>query len=260
MVASPALVDAKIDTCALHVDLTPMTSAVDRTKGGAAPADIDFGLYPMSVLGIENTLRRDGAAIDEASDRSALTTGPLACVVDSLRGWERAYPADPWIAKDLLTLEQVYLRAHGSDAHDLAARAETWLERDYPESRYVAPARLALGTEREPETGDETVASASRERPAERTVPESVTSERATPQGATLVQVVAQRAVPQRAAPTHSAPRPADVGRIAEIFVVKPIALLTAFVPQAFDLVAALPEIRYIASPWDRFAPLDSER
>ena len=143
--AAPAFAQGAPDVCALHVDVSPVAAGAVDMRGGAAPADVDFGTYPMSVLGIQNVLRRDGEAIDDASDRSALTTGPLACVVDAIRDWERAYPADPWIAKDLLTLEMVYLRARGPEARALARSTEVWLAHDYPSSNYLEPARLALG-------------------------------------------------------------------------------------------------------------------
>jgi hypothetical protein len=144
--ALPVVAQASTDACAQRVELAPVADGpVDMRAGRSAPADEYFGVYPMSVLAIGNTLRRNGEAIDGSVDAEAATTGPLACVVDSIRSWEHVYPADPWIAKDLLNLEMVYLRAHGTEARDLAARTETWLEHDYPLSTYVDPARLALG-------------------------------------------------------------------------------------------------------------------
>jgi|GEM_PF-1981133 len=144
--AIPAIARASTDVCAQRVDLTPVAGGpVDMRAARPAPADEYFGAYPMSVLGIGNTLRRNGEAVDARYDGDAATTGPLACAVDSIRAWERAYPADPWIAKDLLSLEMVYLRARGGEAREFASRTEAWLEHDYPLSNYVEPARLALG-------------------------------------------------------------------------------------------------------------------
>jgi hypothetical protein len=218
---SPAFAQGHIDICALHVDLSPVSAAAVDMKGGAAPADVDFGLYPMSVLGIQNTLRREGAAIDDSSDRSALTTGPLACVVDSIRSWERAYPADPWIAKDLLSLEVVYLRAHHAAARELAASTEAWLEHDYPQSNYVEPARLALGDIRASEVRHQDVL-------------------------ASAPHVVA------------TALREAPASILA--FVPPPIALAAADVPPPVALASLFPEIKMLSSVWERFAPLVTDR
>ncbi|MBD5656256.1 MAG: hypothetical protein IAI50_13915 [Candidatus Eremiobacteraeota bacterium] len=244
-----ALADERIDICSLHLDLSPVapskseSGSTSASKAGAAPADVSFGLYPMSVLGIENTLRRNGEAIDDASNRSALTTGPLACVVDSIRAWERAYPADPWIAKDLLTLEVVYLRARESGARELADRAETWLEHDYPQSNYVEPARLALGRQHKSDgavTSEAVITAASRA-VASQPAPLLVSASVARPVVPVVRHVVAPAAQPVVA------------------YVPLPIGLVMAPVPPPIAIVTSIPELKLVVTPWQRFAPLDPE-
>lgn len=221
--AAPAFAQGAPDVCALRVDVSPVAAGAVDMRGGAAPADVDFGTYPMSVLGIQNVLRRDGEAIDDASDRSALTTGPLACVVDAIRDWERAYPADPWIAKDLLTLEMVYLRARGPEARALARSTEVWLAHDYPSSNYLEPARLALGGGHRAE--DATYA---------------------------LARAPERRSAPVASRPPAVAPRQAP-------YAVPPIALAAIAVPARVAEPGDYPGTTYVASPWDRFAPLESD-
>jgi len=99
---------------ALAEDASPYGAVPMRAL---APADEYFGRARMSVLGIANTIR----------------------------DWERQFPRDPWIARDLYALETVYLRAHTEQAFTLARATENWLIRDYPESPHTRDARIALG-------------------------------------------------------------------------------------------------------------------
>jgi hypothetical protein len=109
-----------------------------------APADENFGRFNLSVLGIANAIRDSGARIDGGTDPHALLSGPLAFATDAMHAWEERYPADPWIAKDLLALETVYLKIPTDDALRLASRTEAWLIADFPASPYVAKARALL--------------------------------------------------------------------------------------------------------------------
>jgi hypothetical protein len=110
-----------------------------------APADEYFGHARMSVLGIANTIRDAGARLAEGAPPPSMVDGPLSFVADAIRDWERQFPRDPWIARDLYALETVYLRAHTAEAFALARATENWLIRDYPDARATRDARLALG-------------------------------------------------------------------------------------------------------------------
>jgi hypothetical protein len=111
-----------------------------------APADETFGRFNLSVLGIANAIRDCGDRIDGGADARALITGPLAFATDAIHAWETRYPGDPWIAKDLLALETVYIKIPTSDALHLAASTEAWLLADFPSSPYGAKARALLDT------------------------------------------------------------------------------------------------------------------
>ncbi len=109
-----------------------------------APADETFGHFNLTVLGVANAIRDTGARIDAGSDPRTLVTGPLAFATDAMHAWEDKYPSDPWIAKDLLALEAVYVKIPTDDALRLAAHTEAWLLADFPASPYVAKARDLL--------------------------------------------------------------------------------------------------------------------
>lgn len=111
---------------------------------GLAPADEYFGRFNLSVLGIANAIRDAGVHLDTGADARAIVDGPLAFATDAIRAWEAKYPADPWIAKDLLALENAYLKVPTDDGLRLASKVEAWLLADYPRSEYAARGRAQL--------------------------------------------------------------------------------------------------------------------
>ena len=121
-----------------------MLPAGAQDLSGLAPADEYFGRYNLSVLGIANSIRDAGARIDAGGDARAMTTGPLAFAGDAMKAWEQQYPSDPWIARDLLALESVYLKIPTDDGFRLASQTEAWLIADYPDTTYANKARVQL--------------------------------------------------------------------------------------------------------------------
>jgi hypothetical protein len=109
-----------------------------------APADEYFGRFNLSVLGIANSIRDSGTRIDAGDDPAQLFRGPLAFATDAIHAWEERYPDDPWIAKDLLALETVYLKVPTDDGFRLASSTEAWLLSDFPTSAYGAQAQQRL--------------------------------------------------------------------------------------------------------------------
>jgi hypothetical protein len=118
--------------------------AHDVPLSAMAPADEYFGHARLSVLGIANTIRDSGARIHEGADPQSMTGGPLSFIPDAIQDWERQYPDDPWIARDLYGLEVVYLRARTPEGDERARSTADWLVRDYPDSEAAQNARLAL--------------------------------------------------------------------------------------------------------------------
>jgi hypothetical protein len=107
-----------------------------------APADEYFGRYGLSVLGIANTLHDADARLQSGATPASILNGPLAFAGDAIAAWQHKYPADPWIAKDLLALERVYLHAPGGAQR--ARETAAWLGRDYPATEYAMLGREEL--------------------------------------------------------------------------------------------------------------------
>ena len=119
-------------------------ATVQAPKTKVAPADEYFGRLKMSVLGIANVIKDMRLRVEADADKTPTIFGSLAMVEDAIRDWERKYPHDTWIAKDLLALEMTYLTAPGDRAHVLAVQTEAWLHRDYPKTVYARQAHVAL--------------------------------------------------------------------------------------------------------------------
>jgi hypothetical protein len=127
-----------------------LAPAMAQDTQGLAPADEYFGHYKLSVLGIANTIRDAGARIDAGTDPRSMLNGPLSFVNDAIKDWESQYPADPWISKDLLALETVYLRVPTDEGFRLATQTESWLVADYANSDNAADGRNELAANRIP--------------------------------------------------------------------------------------------------------------
>ncbi len=127
-----------------------LAPAMAQDTQGLAPADEYFGHYRLSVLGIANTIRDAGARIDAGTAPGSMLTGPLGFVTDAIKDWESQYPADPWISKDLLALETVYLRVPTDEGFRLASQTESWLVADYPNTDSAANGRSELAANRIP--------------------------------------------------------------------------------------------------------------
>lgn len=143
----------RLAALALACVLCAPAGAQDMPMSALAPADEYFGHYKLSVLGIANTIRDVGRRLEDGRDATTMIDGPLAYVTDAIRDWQSEYPRDPWIAKDLLALELVYLRAQAPEAMALARRTQRWLARDYPdaEEAHVGRRRLARALGDDPE-------------------------------------------------------------------------------------------------------------
>lgn len=128
------------------IDLSPIAHATGEPR--FAPADVTFGHYHLSIMGIGNEIALAGARFGDASERQELESGAFVYVVDAMRDWERKYPNDPGIPRDLLAIVHVYHRLHSVTGREFAERAAAWLEHDYPESRSAETAQSELSSGR----------------------------------------------------------------------------------------------------------------
>ncbi len=122
----------------VSLDFSPLGStaaaAADRKM---APMDLSFGIYPMSVFGIISAIKRyDGT--------SRLDDGPIAYAIVAIRDWERRYPSDPWIAKELLAMQHVYEHARTSEGEQYARRVAKWLQADYAQTEFAHESRAEI--------------------------------------------------------------------------------------------------------------------
>ena len=136
------MVNLRLAVLALAFAL-PATPVCAQGLSSLAPADEYFGHYRLSVLGIANSIRYSGNRIDEGNVGPTLD-GPLMFVSDAIRAWEKHYPRDPWIARDLFALQVVYLRVQSQRGLELARTTEAWLVADYPNAPEAAEAQIVL--------------------------------------------------------------------------------------------------------------------
>jgi hypothetical protein len=119
-------------------------SGVAAAETRVAPADEYFGRLNLSILGIANTIKDMRLRIEADRTKTPTIFGSLEFVEDAIHDWERKFPADSWIPKNLLALEICYVEASGDRGRDLAARTEAWLARDYPKTAYARDGHEAL--------------------------------------------------------------------------------------------------------------------
>jgi hypothetical protein len=110
-----------------------------------APADEYFGRLKMSILGIRNQLHDLDMKLQFTPEKSEDVIGAAAMVEDAMHDWERKYPADPWLAKDVFQLAVMYARIHTEHGREVASHAMHWLLDRYGKSPYAHQARTQLG-------------------------------------------------------------------------------------------------------------------
>lgn len=98
----------------------------------------------MSILGIRNQLHDLDLRLQFQPANSEDVIGSAAMVEDALHDWERKYPSDPWLAKDVFQLAQLYAHIQTEHGHQVAVRAVRWLYTRYAKTPYAAQAKIQL--------------------------------------------------------------------------------------------------------------------
>ena len=106
-----------------------------------APADEYFGRLKMSILGIRNELHDLAAKAAFSPEKSEDVLRPAGFVEDALHDWEHKYPSDPWLAKDVFQLTQLYSEVHTQNGSRCKDRTMKWSLGRYGHTRYAALAR-----------------------------------------------------------------------------------------------------------------------
>jgi hypothetical protein len=109
-----------------------------------APADEYFGRLKMSILGIRNQLHDLDARLQFSPEKSEDVIGSASMVEDALHDWEHKYPADPWLAKDVFQLMQMYSRIHTTHGRQVTAHTLHWLLQRYGKTTYASQAKTQL--------------------------------------------------------------------------------------------------------------------
>lgn len=89
---------------ALLIAATLCANASARAR--LAPADEYFGRTKMSVLEIRNRIH------DLERRQDASVPHDAGLTEDAIRDWQRKYPGDPWLPKDIASLARIYSRYH----------------------------------------------------------------------------------------------------------------------------------------------------
>lgn len=109
-----------------------------------APADEYFGRLKLSILGIRNQLHDLDMRLQYAPDKGEDVLGSASFVEDALHDWEHKYPADPWLAKDVFQLTQLYSHVHTDNGDRCANRTLHWLLARYGKTPYARQARTEI--------------------------------------------------------------------------------------------------------------------
>jgi hypothetical protein len=121
----------------VRLDFSPLGSDAAAANRKLAPMDLSFGIYPMSVLGIMSAIKRyDGT--------TRLDDGPIAYAIVAIRDWERRYPNDPWVARELLAMQHVYKHARTSEGERYAHEIAKWLQADYAATKFAHESRSEI--------------------------------------------------------------------------------------------------------------------
>jgi len=119
-----------------------------------APADEYFGPLKMSVLGIRNeihdlAIRYDVRAdIDHALAKKIMGTAVMTEA--SLADWEKKYPGDDQLARDVYLMQHLYAKIEYDEARDKAKYCAQWLLTRYSGSWYAKNLRLTMARDHIP--------------------------------------------------------------------------------------------------------------
>jgi hypothetical protein len=109
-----------------------------RAHCKVAPADEYFGKLKMSILGIRNVIRDQGAKVDYYPENAPATLGTMALTEDALHDWQRKYPCDSWLPGSIYALEHFYTKFHTADGATHVHAIFAWLRHDFPRSSFAA--------------------------------------------------------------------------------------------------------------------------
>jgi hypothetical protein len=125
------------------------TACAAKTKGPKlAPADEYFGPLKMSFLGIRNNLHDLTLEYDAMPDKHDAIFGKAVQTETSLKDWERKYPADGAVPRQIYFLRMLYAKFDVSypEAQTKRVATEKWLLTCYSATWYAKDVRTKLAS------------------------------------------------------------------------------------------------------------------
>ncbi len=101
----------------------------------------------MSILGVRNQLRDLALRVQYAPEKGADVLGSAAYVEDAIHDWENKYPQDPWLAKNVFLLTQLYAQIRTDEGQRSTERTMHWLLGRYGSTPYAEQAKSQLATQ-----------------------------------------------------------------------------------------------------------------
>jgi hypothetical protein len=113
-----------------------------------APAVEYFGPLKMSVLGIRNEIHDLAIRYDVRADighaLAKQIMGTALMTEASLNDWQKKYPGDDQLARDVYLLQHLYAKIDFDDARAKAKYCAQWLLSTYPKSWYAKNLRMTM--------------------------------------------------------------------------------------------------------------------
>ncbi len=104
------------------------------TMADLAPADEYFGPMKLSILGIRNTIRDLGFKYMADPSKADSTIASAAFCEAALREWQKKYPLDTQLPRNIYFLEHLYAEITTDAGAKKTIATETWLFTAFPSS------------------------------------------------------------------------------------------------------------------------------
>jgi hypothetical protein len=120
-----------VTVCSTVAALPAQPAFAVQRPSRLAPADEYFGPLKISILGIRNMLRDQGARLAADPAKADAVFGMIGYVELALRDLERKYPEDTALPGSIYRLERLYAALPQPAALDKADQTERWLFERY---------------------------------------------------------------------------------------------------------------------------------
>jgi hypothetical protein len=135
------------------LSFAPAMAAAPPHHPRLAPADEYFGPFKISILGIHNMIHDAGARFDADPTKANATFGTAVQAEVALKEWERRYPEDTLIPRNIYFLERLYTKLRVlPEAQKKTIDTRDWLLGKYGKSPQARVLRAQLASDGPPPT------------------------------------------------------------------------------------------------------------